>query len=117
MTYLRTRTNIYLMTGENEKTYLVLCKTKNTERLLSKRDVIGKSKTLYKLTDCCFYELSGVGSADITMFYSNRDKTSHIKAFQRNIESFNFIKLGILTDAGIKFVAEINKVTKEVELI
>lgn len=115
MTYLRTRTNIYEKTGETDKCYIVKCRTKKAERLLSKSEVIKESEELGELIDFIIYNFFNDNHLTVDLKLLNGALV--IKGFQKRRAMYDTVKLGILTDTGIKFVAEINKETKEVELL
>ena len=100
--YLRTRTNIYEMVAEFDKTYIVKCRTKSKNgknRLLSKFEVEKQADTIEELCD----EFALIDFDNNKYF--KKDYTSPYYKL-KFLNKYKAIYGAIWTDKGLIYVAE-----------
>ena len=117
MKYIRTKTAIYQKIGETKNCYIVKCKTKNKERLLSKSKIIAQANTIEELCD----EFVGILPDEIpylqfyrTIYNFNDIKTHYLNTL--SVEPKTEYYGAIWSNKGFIYVAKMND-KGELELI
>ena len=105
MKYIRTKTTIYLMTGKTEKCYFVKCKTKSTERLLSKKEVIKQADNIKKLCDRFIVYVEDKNLSNLYDYYDEAfDYYEDMCFLEYTCKLFGVIE----TDKGLIYKAKMN---------
>ena len=118
--YLRTRTNIYEMVAEFDKTYIVKCRTKSKEgkkRLLSKSEVEKQANTILELCDRFVVRFNNDKNLIEVHYRMEKDQNGWLfsNLFKTPVRHLSNFKLfvyeiygAIWIETGLKYVAKIN---------